>query len=406
MILRKGLALLMGVLIILSSTLTVHATQVSMNLVILVSDNEADMAVAKNVAGILGARVVVSPWGTYNPVASAEILTINPDRVIIIGGPVAVPEEYPKDLESFGIPYERWYGETRYETNLAVIKMLKEEFREAFEEIKYAIIVNGRDAIAIEAYSTRLLSEFFSDGTDGKSILILTDVEKADETIQALDELNSLVEVKYAATYSGTINLKPMFPLNDDLISSYLKKRFGSDYYPSMDMLAPYSTAVYQLLVNVQNKTNRAEKLLDGLQIPDARKKLDEAKKFMTLAWAQYKEGNYAMAYELAMKANFDADFVISRSYSEINTIYQGSAKLQMTREILQLEIMVNVLQKKGYDVTEIKALIEQAKEALNKGDYTTLLKELIPRIKTEIAQLTLGRPIPRVPGGKDRGRP
>nr|WP_206204388.1 hypothetical protein [Thermococcus sp. LS1] len=401
---RKGLALLIGILFIISPITRVHAAGVNIKLVIIVSDNEADRAIAENVAEILGAQVVVSPWGTYDPAASAEILTINPDRIIIIGGSVAVPEEYTQDFEEFGIPYERWYGETRYETNLAVIKMLKEEFPEAFSQITSVVIVNGRDVLAIENYQS--MREYFPNEFEGIPILILTDEGKIQTTLDVLNEFNRITEVRYMATYASSFSRTPLFPINKETIDLWLKKRFGTDYFSSESMSMPSTTRTYQVLVDVQNKTHRAETLLDGLEIPDARKKLDDAKKLMTLAWEAYNEGDYTKAYELAMMANFNADFVISRAYREMNTIYQGSAKLQMTRELFRLQVMVEVLKKKGYNVSNLEALLSQAREALDRGDYSALLNDLIPQIKNEIAQLTVKRPIPGMPEGRDRGRP
>nr|WP_206205213.1 hypothetical protein [Thermococcus sp. GR6] len=393
--------MLIGILFITSPITTVHVAGANIKLVILVSDNEADRAIAENVAKILGAQVVVSPWGTYDPAASAEILTINPDKVIIIGGSVAVPEEYTQDFGEFGIPYERWYGETRYETNLAVIKMLKEEFPEAFSQITSVVIVNGRDVLAIQSMRESLPNEFA-----GIPILVLTDEGKIQTTLNVLNEFNRIIEVRYMATYANSFSRTPLFPINEETIDLWLKKRFGTDYFSSKSMFMPFTTRTYQVLVDVQNKTHRAETLLDGLEIPDARKKLDDAKKLMTLAWEAYNEGDYARAYELAIRANFNADFVISRAYREMNTIYQGSAKLQMTRELFRLQVMVEVLKKKGYDVSNLEALLIQAGKALDRGDYSALLNDLIPQIKNEIAQLTVKRPIPGIPEGRDRGRP
>ncbi|NJE47418.1 hypothetical protein E3E35_08400 [Thermococcus sp. GR7] len=401
MILRKGLALLIGILFIISPTMTVHVAGANIKLVILVSDNEADRAIAENVAKILGAQVVVSPWGTYDPAASAEILTINPDKVIIIGGSVAVPEEYTQDFGEFGIPYERWYGETRYETDLAVIKMLKEEFPEAFSQITSVVIVNGRDVLAIQSMRESLPNEFA-----GIPILVLTDEGKIQTTLNVLNEFNRITEVRYMATYANSFSRTPLFPINEETIDLWLKKRFGTNYFSSESMLMPFTTRTYQVLVDVQNKTHRAETLLDGLEIPDARKKLDDAKKLMILAWEAYNEGDYVRAYELAIRANFNADFVISRAYREMNTIYQGSAKLQMARELFRLRVMVEVLKKKGYDVSNLEALLVQAGKALDRGDYSALLNDLIPQIKNGIAQLTVKRPIPGIPAGRDRGRP
>ncbi|WP_206204685.1 cell wall-binding repeat-containing protein [Thermococcus sp. MAR1] len=397
---KKGLVMFISFIFILSLTPLPRASAGETRLVILVSDNEADWAIAGNVADLLGAYLVVSPWGTYDPAVSAEILSAEPERVIIVGGPVAIPEEYTRDFDEFGIPYERWYGETRYETNLIVIQALKEEFPEAFNEIGTVVIANGRDALAIEGYlrAMKLMPYEFR----GKPILVLTEEGRENVTIAALERFMHVSEVKYAATYSEE---KPMFPLSREKIDAWMKSHFVS-YNEDNLIQSPTREEVYSLLINVQNKTGRAEGLLDGLQIPQARKKLEEAKTALKAAWDAYNSGEYSRAYRLAMMASFNADFVISRAYREMRTVYQGSVKMRLGMEIHQFEVMAKVLKRKGYDVSELESLISQAKEALKQGKYSLLLNELIPEIKGTLAKLTTKRPSPGTPGGRNHGRP
>ncbi|ASA77885.1 cell wall-binding repeat-containing protein [Thermococcus sp. 5-4] len=401
MIGKKGLVIFISFIFILGTVPLPRASAEETRLVILVSDNEADWAIAQNVADLLGAHLIVSPWGTYDPAVSAEILSVEPERVIIVGGPVAIPEEYTKDFDEFGIPYERWYGETRYETNLVVIQALKEEFPEAFDEIGTVVIANGRDALAIEGYlrAMKLMPYEFK----GKPILVLTDEGRENVTITALERFIHVSEVKYAATYSG--REKPMFPLNREKIDAWMKSHFAA-YNEGTLVQSPTREEVYSLLINVQNKTGRAEELLDGLQIPAARKKLEGAKTALNAAWDAYNSGEYSKAYQLAMMASFNADFVISRAYREMRTVYQGLPNMQLQMEIQQFEIMAKVLKRKGYDVSELESLISQAKEALKQGKYSLLLNELIPEIKDTLAKLTTKRPSPGTPGGRDHGRP
>ncbi|ASJ12936.1 cell wall-binding repeat-containing protein [Thermococcus thioreducens] len=401
---RRGLVILIGFMFMLGGVPLGHAGAGDLRLVILVSDNEADAAIAQNIANLLGAQLIVSPWGTYDPAASAEILSIDPDRVIIIGGPVAVPEEYTKDLEEFGIPYERWYGETRYETNLVVIGSLKDEFPDVFDGIKTVVIANGRDALAIEGYLETMKLRPYE--FKGKPILILTDEGRENITIAALGQFSGITEVKYSITYSG--RGKPMFPLNREKLDEWMKSHFAG-YEEGSLAQSPTRDEVYSLLINVQNKTGRAEGLLDGLQIPAARKKLEGAKSALNAAWDAYNSGEYSRAYQLAMIASFNADFVISRAYSEMRTVYQGSVRMQLELEIHQLEVMVRILKRKGYDVGELESLIAQAKEALSRGDYSVLLNDLIPRIRSEMATLATKKSMPGqpgIPGGRGGGRP
>ncbi|AEF95565.1 cell wall-binding repeat-containing protein [Methanotorris igneus] len=113
---------------------TVSATNV-----ILVSDNQADYLTATNIASLFNdTEVVVAPWGIYNESVVNEILKLNPEQVIIIGGPVAVPDEYVEKLENLGIKVERIAGKDRYETNKEVIEKFKEKLKE-----KKVVVVHG-----------------------------------------------------------------------------------------------------------------------------------------------------------------------------------------------------------------------------------------------------------------------
>ena len=371
-------------------------------IVILVSDNEADMAIARNVAELLNADVYTSPWGTYSAEVSAEILSSEPDRVIIIGGPVAVPEEYTKDFDEFGIPYERWYGETRYETNYVVIQALREEFPSVFERITSAVIANGRDALAIETY----LSVMEKNKLGNVSILVLTDAGRTELTLEVLATFPSLREIRYAYTPSN--GKVPLFPLDREGISSWAKAHLGN---PAMgEMPSPVTRDVtYSLLLRVQNKTQRAEELLDGLQIEAAKRHLQKAKETLEIAWKAYNTGDYVRAYQLAARASLHADFVISLAYRELRTVYQGSLQLKLQMELHRLEIMVMTLERKGYEVSDVESLLQEAREALKEGDYSRLFNELLPLIKERIAEKTVRKhSVPQIPGhpGGRRGRP
>ncbi|ASI99595.1 cell wall-binding repeat-containing protein [Thermococcus celer] len=386
MILKKGLVIIIGFMFMLGGV-PLGGASGGMKLVILVSDNEADSAVAQNVADLLGAQLIVSPWGTYDPAASAEILSIDPDRVIIIGGPVAVPEEYTEDLEEFGIPYERWYGETRYETNLAVIEGLRDEFPAVFGEIKTVVLSNGRDVLAMEKYLEAMKLD--PQGFEGKPILVLTDEGKENLTMAALEGFRGIVEVRYLATHLGMGGTA--FPLNRDKLGDWMRSRF-SGYEERILTFSPEGDEVHALLLSVQNKTERAGELLDGLQVPAAIKRLERAKEALQMAWDAYNSGEYSEAYRLAVVADFNADFVISRAYSEMRTVYQGSVRMRLEIEIHRLEIMVNVLRGKGYDVSELESLIAQAEKALSRGQYSLLLNDIIPRIRHGMKALRTGK--------------
>nr|WP_157726708.1 cell wall-binding repeat-containing protein [Thermococcus sp. P6] len=373
---KKGLAI---VICLMFAFIIPHGQAASERLTILVSDNEADETLAYSIADLLGATVIVSPWGSYDPNATARIIAHAPDEVIIIGGPVAVPEEYARDLEDFEIPYERWYGETRYETNLEVIKALVEKFPEVSGEIRTAVVVNGRDVLAIRAYRRALK-------TSGKPIIVLTDRKKENVTVAALERLKSVSEVKYfQSSFGGRSAFSPKGKELSLWIRAHLQAREENV------SVSPAGEEVYSLLIEVQNRTDRAERLLDGLQIPGARVRLERARESLEEAWDAYRSGDYLRAYELALMAGSSADFVVSRAYSEMKTVHQGSLKALLELKINRLEAMVAVLKEKGYDVSGLEYLLSRARAALERGDYSVLINDIMPEIRREMAELTRG---------------
>lgn len=95
--------------------------------VILVSDNFADKLVAQTIADELDGFVLIeSPWGNFSNDTLNEILNQTPKNVVIIGGLVAVPENYTDALENENITVERINGSDRYETNNLTINRFKD----------------------------------------------------------------------------------------------------------------------------------------------------------------------------------------------------------------------------------------------------------------------------------------
>uniref|UniRef100_A9A790 Putative cell wall binding repeat 2-containing protein n=1 Tax=Methanococcus maripaludis (strain C6 / ATCC BAA-1332) TaxID=444158 RepID=A9A790_METM6 len=107
--------------------------------VILVSDNFADKLVAQQVANELDEfELVESPWGNFSNDTLNEILNYTPENVVIIGGPVAVPENYKAALNSKNIGVERINGSDRLDTNNNTIHRFKDLFVNRTIVIVYA----------------------------------------------------------------------------------------------------------------------------------------------------------------------------------------------------------------------------------------------------------------------------
>ena len=129
--------------------LLIAIPMVSATDVVLVSDNCADQCVALEVADVINATVITTEWGVYNESLVDEILALNPDKVIIIGGNLAVVENYTTALENAGITVERVGGKDRYETNANVTLRFQNQFRYAYGNNTTACVCHGLDDIAL-----------------------------------------------------------------------------------------------------------------------------------------------------------------------------------------------------------------------------------------------------------------
>ncbi|WP_048196717.1 cell wall-binding repeat-containing protein [Methanocaldococcus vulcanius] len=117
--------------------------------VVLVSDNAADQCTALEVADALNATVFTTTWGIYNESLVSEIENLNPEKVIIIGGPLAVVENYTIALENAGITVERIGGTNRYETNANATLTFQNQFKHMFGDNATACVCYGFDDIAL-----------------------------------------------------------------------------------------------------------------------------------------------------------------------------------------------------------------------------------------------------------------
>ncbi|MFQ6136776.1 MAG: cell wall-binding repeat-containing protein [Candidatus Hydrothermarchaeales archaeon] len=86
------------------------------SVIILVSDNVADLAVANTLAEKIDVKVVVTPWGTLSDKAVQEITASGAAEVYVVGGTVAVPDVEVK----VKIKVKRFAGEDRYHTSALI----------------------------------------------------------------------------------------------------------------------------------------------------------------------------------------------------------------------------------------------------------------------------------------------
>ncbi len=391
MIGKKTLAWLFGALL-LGSIVPLSQAQ-SLSIVILVSDNEADSALAEELAALLNADIVITTWGVYDPNVTAEIMSYGPDKVIIIGGPDAVSKDYETDLNELGVSYVRWYGENRYETNLEVLKKAIEEYPELFVGVKI-VIAHGRDLGAIKQ----------AKGIEGKKFILYVDnnLTNTTEIIGTLLKTKSVIIIKS--------------PLMDNETAEKIRERVRKrvrDGDITEENVAITAEMAWEAIQVAINKTETAKEMLDDLPVPAAKRLIELAEKEIQIANESYNEGNYGKAYGQAIAAKAHAEAVIKLASKEWQKVIHARVDIQIEKEVHKLEIKIKVLEKAGIDVSAIREKIDAAKAAIQAGDYDTA-RELIEDAKNMLREaFTQGRgrirekylPV-NPPHGRGRGRP
>jgi len=390
MVEKKVFALLFGALL-LASIIPLSQAQ-SLSIVILVSDNEADSALAEELAEVLNATVVVTTWGVYDPNVTAEIMEKTPDKVIIIGGPDAVPKDYETELDELGISYVRWYGNTRYETNLDVLRKAIQEYPELFDNVK-VVIAHGRDIGAIKQ----------ARNIEGKKFILYVDnnITNTTEVIGVLLKTRNVIILK-----------SQLMNRTAEQIRERIRERVrdGNITEENVTITPEMAWEAIQLAIN---RTETAKEMLDNLPIPAAKIQIELAEEKIQIANESYSQGNYEKAYGQAIAAKAHAETVIRLAGKEWQKFIHASPKFQLNREVQRLEIKLRVLEKAGIDVTQIKEKIDAAKAAIQAGDYDTareliedaknMLREAFMQGKGKIKEKYLPVNPPR---GKGRGRP
>jgi N-acetylmuramoyl-L-alanine amidase len=111
----------------------------------------ADALAAGPLAYLHNAPILLTQTDIITPVTKEEIVRLNPDRVIIVGGPGSVSENVFKELNTMGIKdVTRITGNDRFEVAANIAKVLPSNDK--------AIIADGLnfpDALAISPYASR-----------------------------------------------------------------------------------------------------------------------------------------------------------------------------------------------------------------------------------------------------------
>ncbi len=166
---------------------------------ILVSNNEADLALALSVASDLNLPVISTNWGQFQKVVFDRIKNAKPNEVIVIGGSSAVPEKYKSDLEAAGIKVTVVGGKTRQQTSIQVYEKYKAQLK------KKALVTSGRepittsDSIPVYVYDNRAEVKQFAqkenaDATDQGDVKAAGVNPKLAVTKEMVAQVKSLIQ--------------------------------------------------------------------------------------------------------------------------------------------------------------------------------------------------------------------
>ncbi|RLF91219.1 cell wall-binding repeat-containing protein [Thermococci archaeon] len=303
--------------------------------VILVSDNEADLTLAQKIAVVLDAKVIVSPWGIYNESVVPKILDADPSFVLIIGGPMAVPEEYEKDLEDLGIPHTRLYGSTRVETAQVVINWIKKDYPDLFKDIKFAVVYGWDFGAIMKVRSMKGVIPIFI----GYNPVNITIPEEDVVAIMSRDSEEIMEKI------TGKFRVRSRMRV-------VITQEVAKETIEESSIVISRAEEVLREVESIGSMGARAWVFLDA------------AKGYLKKAKSSYEEGDYIKAYEYAKNAKIRAEraIVLARAGEK-------GPGLEISRRIKMLEITVIRLKARGIDVSNILPLIEKAKSALESGN-------------------------------------
>ncbi|AIF69560.1 hypothetical protein PAP_05800 [Palaeococcus pacificus DY20341] len=380
MVWKKGFAIILGLLTVISLMPFISA-QEGNNIVILVSDNEADSAVAENVGGLLGAQIVTTTWGLYDPQISAQIIEKEPDLVIIIGGEVAVPEEYEEDLDDMEIEVIRWAGKNREETSLDVIKGMKEYFPNILEQVDELYLIDGREAVSYK--TIKLIKEY--EGSPSQILIAFVNYnskdfeEQLEEVIHTAEAENIVLPVlmygrnNVFSGHSKTMELALQYGQSSGVSLSIINISLKEDY-------------VLEVIHLAENRILEAKDTLDGLEEPKAKAMIKLAEKEIEEARDAYDKGDYQKAYIKAMTAKGHAEIALRSSNEMLRGIFQGSMGFALEHQLTRLKWMMIGLRNTGVDVGEIEQLLNSAELALKQHKYDEA-QEIIEDIKEKLKE-------------------
>ncbi|WP_297464619.1 cell wall-binding repeat 2 family protein [Thermococcus sp.] len=330
--------------------------------VILVSDNAADKAIAEYLANLTGAIVVTTTWGVYNPNITAEILGYAPDQVIIIGGPMAIVDEYVRDLEEYNITVYRWWGANRYETDLAVIDNASKLFGIKFNA---SVVVAGNDSLAIQT-ALKLAVE-------NRAMIIYVNQSTNVSKLMERFRVRKMVMVQSKASEKVMEKVEKELQKCNCRAERVQANVSREQVERIMEQVRERLIAVEEI-ANMTNSTQLMEQVREMFQLME---KVNQS----------LQAGNVTEAYVLALRLQVRSEFALKNAHMEFKMTVKSREELKLRIELEKLEAQVEVLEKAGIDVSTVKTILDRVEEAIKAGNYS-VAKVLIKEAKKALHEL------------------
>jgi|GEM_PF-4797429 len=274
----------------------------STEIVIVVSDNSADLAVAHALASKANTKaVIVVKWGEKLVTADItyEIKLAKPTKVIIIGGPVAVPQGIEEAIQNLGYSTTRAGGVDRFET----AAIIADTFYGDFSKVAMALGTNAQSCAKAGEEAAKL----------GIPVLWYMPPEWTGEMEYKIPEVTEKM-LKEHPVVNITITVNATVPAE---IKTNLTA-YGIPYMPVI-VEEDLKTAAEEEIAKAEAEIASAEKAIEDAKtnvsdwtISTSETKLARAKKLLKDAKAAYEEGNYGRAYGEARGAYWMAKNVKS----------------------------------------------------------------------------------------------
>jgi len=365
---KKLLTILVGLMILASLPTGLCENSKT---VILVSNNPADHALAVLISNTTGWPVVVTGWGIYDTSVLTKLLSLAPQKILVIGGPLAVSQAYVKALKDLGINVTRWWGWNRYGTDLSVLKNASEL---GILNLKNVIVVLGNDTPAIlqaEKMAVQFRIPLIYVNKSPKDIEPL--LQKAENvTVFASNDTRPLVERLLWKLRKG-IKMKKFINITPQVVAIMI-----DDAHERISAIQ-----------HIMNATNISE-----LKKERINQELSNLEDSIRKAESLYNSGRYLKAYRLLSVILYRENRIIVELQREWWNEVQHEIKAKGDFTFTVVNSGLSALKKLGIINPLMVELLQELKQAMkekNNEKAQTILEQLLELLRKSYGTLIVG---------------